>query len=76
MPYTRAGAWRWVRLPKVPATPQSDLLYWPLDGSNSGYSFGGLLWIDEAAKAQTRAAIKGGQTFPPVTITDTTYQQK
>nr|WP_234921987.1 extracellular solute-binding protein [Aeromonas caviae] len=76
VPYTRAGAWRWVRLPKVPATPQSDLLYWPLDGSNSGYSFGGLLWIDEAAKAQTRAAIKGGQTFPPVTITDSTYQQK
>ncbi|WP_406568592.1 extracellular solute-binding protein [Aeromonas caviae] len=76
VPYTRAGAWRWVRLPKVPATPQSDLLYWPLDGSNSGYSFGGLLWIDEAAKVQTRAAIKGGQTFPPVTITDTTYQQK
>ncbi|MER0459704.1 extracellular solute-binding protein [Aeromonas caviae] len=76
VPYTRAGAWRWVRLPKVPATPQSDLLYWPLDGSNSGYSFGGLLWIDEAAKAQTRAAIKGGQTLPPVTITDTTYQQK
>ncbi|WP_419465336.1 extracellular solute-binding protein [Aeromonas caviae] len=76
VPYTRAGAWRWVRLPKVPATPQSDLLYWPLDGSNSGYSFGGLLWIDEAAKAQTRAAIKGGQTFPPVSITDTTYQQK
>ncbi|WP_436231849.1 extracellular solute-binding protein [Aeromonas caviae] len=76
VPYTRAGAWRWVRLPKVPATPQSDLLYWPLDGSNSGYSFGSLLWIDEAAKAQTRAAIKGGQTFPPVTITDTTYQQK
>ncbi|WP_410487997.1 extracellular solute-binding protein [Aeromonas caviae] len=76
VPYTRAGAWRWIRLPKVPATPQSDLLYWPLDGSNSGYSFGGLLWIDVAAKAQTRAAIKGGQTFPPVTITDTTYQQK
>nr|WP_324018263.1 extracellular solute-binding protein [Aeromonas caviae] len=76
VPYTRAGAWRWVRLPKVPATPQSDLLYWPLDGSNSGYSFGGLLWIDEAAKAQTRAAIKGGQTFPPVTITDSTYRQK
>lgn len=76
VPYTRAGAWRWIRLPKVPATPQSDLLYWPLDGSNSGYSFGGLLWIDEAAKAQTRAAIKGGQTFPPVTITDSTYQQK
>lgn len=76
VPYTRAGAWRWIRLPKVPATPQSDLLYWPLDGSNSGYSFGGLLWIDEAAKAQTRAAIKGGQTFPPVTITDTTYRQK
>ncbi|WP_191967214.1 extracellular solute-binding protein [Aeromonas caviae] len=76
VPYTRAGAWRWIRLPKVPATPQSDLLYWPLDGSNSGYSFGGLLWIDEAAKVQTRAAIKGGQTFPSVTITDTTYQQK
>lgn len=76
VPYTRAGAWRWVRLPKVPATPQSDLLYWPLDGGNSGYSFGGLLWIDEEAKAQTRAAIKSGQTFPAVTLIDTTYQQK
>lgn len=76
VPYTRAGAWRWVRLPKVPATPQSDLLYWPLDGGNSGYSYGGLLWIDEEAKTQTRAAIKSGQTFPPVTRIDTTYQQK
>ncbi|MFM4804476.1 extracellular solute-binding protein [Aeromonas bivalvium] len=76
VPYTREGAWRWIKLPKVPATPKSDLLYWPLDGGNSGYSYGGLLWIDEEAKAQTKAAIKAGQSFPAVTLTDTTYQQK
>ncbi|MFM4719878.1 extracellular solute-binding protein [Aeromonas bivalvium] len=76
VPYTREGAWRWIKLPKVPATPKSDLLYWPLDGGNSGYSYGGLLWIDEEAKAQTKAAIKAGQSFPAVTLIDTTYQQK
>lgn len=76
VPYTREGAWRWIKLPKLPATPKSELLYWPLDGSNSGYSYGGLFWIDEETKAQTRAAIKAGQPFPPVTLVDTTYQQK
>lgn len=75
VPYTRAGAWRWVKLPKIPATPKSDLLYWPLDGTNSGYSVGGLFWIDEKVKAETQAAIKSGQTFPPVTVIDTRYQQ-
>ena len=74
VPYTRAGAWRWIKLPKTPATPQSDLLYWPLDGANSGYRFGGLLWIDEQRKAETKAAIKQGKTFPPVTVIDTRYQ--
>nr|WP_232306935.1 extracellular solute-binding protein [Aeromonas tecta] len=75
VPYTRAGAWRWIKLPKIPATPQSDLLYWPLDGANSDYSFGGLFWIDEKVKQETQAAIKSGQTFPPVTVVDTRYQQ-
>ncbi|MBV7413717.1 extracellular solute-binding protein [Aeromonas sp. sif2433] len=75
VPYTRAGAWRWVRLPKIPATPQSDVLYWPLDGANSGYSFGGLFWLDEKLKAETLAAIKSGQRFPPVTLIDTRYRQ-
>jgi microcin C transport system substrate-binding protein len=75
VPYTRAGAWRWIKLPKIPATPQSDLLYWPLDGANSDYSFGGLFWIDEKVKEETQAAIKSGQTFPPVTVVDTRYQQ-
>lgn len=76
VPYTREGAWRWIKLPKVSATPKSDLLYWPLDGGNSGYSYGGLLWIDQEAKAQTKAAIKAGQAFPAVTLTDTTYQHQ
>ncbi|WP_421189132.1 extracellular solute-binding protein [Aeromonas enteropelogenes] len=75
VPYTREGAWRWIKLPKVPATPKSELLYWPLDGGNSGYSYGGLLWIDEALKTETKAAIKRGQTFPPVMRIDKTYLQ-
>lgn len=75
VPYTREGAWRWIKLPKVPATPKSERLYWPLDGGNSGYSYGGLLWIDEALKTETKAAIKRGQTFPPVMRIDKTYLQ-
>ena len=75
VPYTREGAWRWIKLPKVPATPKSEQLYWPLGGDNSGYSYGGLLWIDEEAKAQTKAAIKADKTFPVVLLTDTTYRQ-
>ena len=76
VPYTREGAWRWIKLPKLPATPKSEVLYWPLDGSNSGYSYGGLFWIDEEAKTLTQAAIKADQAFPAVTRVDTTYQQK
>ncbi|MEG0007258.1 MAG: extracellular solute-binding protein [Aeromonas sp.] len=75
VPYTRAGAWRWIKLPKTPATPLSDVLYWPLDGANSGYSYGGLFWIDDKVKQETLAAIKSGQGFPPVTQVDTRYQQ-
>ncbi|MGY3895400.1 extracellular solute-binding protein [Aeromonas enterica] len=75
VPYTREGAWRWIKLPKVPATPKSELLYWPLDGGNSGYSYGGLFWIDEQVKIETKAAIENGKTFPAVTLTDTRYQQ-
>lgn len=74
VPYTREGAWRWVRLPKVPGTPQSDTLYWPLDGASSGYSYGGLFWIDPRVKEETRAAIKAGHAFAPVTRVDETYR--
>uniref|UniRef100_UPI00223F5832 ABC transporter substrate-binding protein n=2 Tax=Aeromonas TaxID=642 RepID=UPI00223F5832 len=75
VPYTREGAWRWIKLPKLPATPKSDLLYWPLDGGSSGYSYGGLLWIDDQLKTETKAAIKNGKTFPAVMKIDTTYRQ-
>ncbi|MGL6348418.1 MAG: ABC transporter substrate-binding protein, partial [Aeromonas sp.] len=75
VPYTREGAWRWIKLPKVPAPPKSEQLYWPLGGDNSGYSYGGLLWIDEELKSETRAAIKSGKTFQAEPIIDTTYRQ-
>ncbi|MBL0598313.1 ABC transporter substrate-binding protein [Aeromonas jandaei] len=75
VPYTRDGAWRWIKLPKVPATPKSELLHWPLDGGNSGYSYGGLFWIDEQVKNETLDAIKSGQSFPPVTQVDTRFKQ-
>lgn len=75
VPYTRDGAWRWIKLPMVPATPKSELLHWPLDGGNSGYSYGGLFWIDEQVKSETLEAIKSGQSFPPVTQVDTRFKQ-
>lgn len=73
VPYTREGAWRWIRLPSKPATAKSEVLYWPLDGSNSSYSFGGLFWIDDKIKQQTLAAMKKQQIFPAVLRIDKTY---
>ncbi|EOD53585.1 extracellular solute-binding protein [Aeromonas molluscorum] len=75
VPYTREGAWRWIKLPKGIATAKSEVLYWPLDGFNSGYSYGGLFWIDKTVKQETLDAIKQGTRFPPVNIRDTRYLQ-
>ncbi len=76
VPYTRAGAWRYVRLPRVPGTRVSGMegLFWPMDGYP--YSAGGVLWIDPALKQETEAARQTGKAFEPRVIIDKTFQQQ
>ncbi len=70
IPYFRYAYWRWIRLPKVPATKTSDGLNF------FGLSEGGLMWIDDDVRKETDAARKGKKAFPPVTLIDNTFKQK
>ncbi len=69
VPYVREAYWRWWRLPTVPGTKHTGSLFDPFSSST-----GGLFWYDEAFHEETRAAMKSGKTFPPVTIIDVTYK--
>jgi microcin C transport system substrate-binding protein len=69
VPYVREAYWRWWRLPDPPGTKNSGSLFAPFDSA-----MGGLFWYDEAREAETKEAMKEGETFEPVTRTDTTYQ--
>ena len=73
VPYTRAGAWRWIKLPEGLATRTSGSLFSPFEGSG-GFSGGGLFWIDIEAKRETRDAKKRGRAFEPATIVNTDYR--
>lgn len=75
IPYTRAGYWRWLKLPEFHGTRSSDTLFDPFPGSSRhGISYGGLLWIDQNLRRETRDAMKTGRTFPRVKTVDKTYK--
>ena len=71
VPYVRAGAWRYWRLPAVMGTKFTDSLFDPFNSQ-----VGGLFWLDEAMKKETEAAMKSGKSFGPVTKIDRTYEVK
>jgi microcin C transport system substrate-binding protein len=71
VPYVRLAYWRWMQLPKFHGTPVSDSLFDPFASDT-----GGLFWVDEAIRQKTRAAVKAGQVFAPVTIIDDKYKRK
>ena len=73
VPYTRAGAWRWIKLPEWLATRTSGSLFSPF-ASSGGFSGGGLLWIDDDEKRRTLDAKKQGHAFEPVTLINTDYR--
>lgn len=73
VPYTRAGAWRWIKLPESLATRTSGSLFSPFANSG-GFSGGGLFWIDIEAKRQTRDAKERDRPFEPATIVNTDYR--
>ena len=75
VPYTRAGAWRWVKLPEWLGTRTAASLFNPLPDTG-GFSGGGLFWIDVEEKSRTRDAKDDGRAFEPVTIINTDYRLK
>ncbi|WDP88221.1 MAG: ABC transporter substrate-binding protein [Desulfobacter sp.] len=71
IPYVRIAYWRWMKLPEHHGTRMSDSLFDPFSSTT-----GGLFWIDETVRQETLGAMKSGQTFSPVLITDTRYKRK
>ena len=74
VPYTRAGAWRWVKLPEWLGTRTSGTLFNSQANSAGIFSAGGLFWIDAEEKERTLQAKDEGRVFEPVTIVNTTYR--
>ncbi len=74
VPYTRAGAWRWVKLPDWLGTRTSDSLFNSQAFSAGIFSAGGLFWIDSEEKERTLEAKEEGRVFEPAIIVNTTYR--
>ena len=62
VPYTRGAHWRWIKFPKLPGTKTSDTLYSP-------FSDGGIFWIDNQVKIETKTARKSKTQYPAVNKT-------
>ena len=62
VPYTRGAHWRWIKFPKIPGTKTSDTLYSP-------FSDGGIFWIDNQVKIETKTARKSKTQYPAVNKT-------
>jgi microcin C transport system substrate-binding protein len=59
VPYFRTAFWRFMKLPKVPATKRSAELFDPLDPDT-----GGMFWIDVKLKDEVLSAVKSGKKYP------------
>ncbi|OAN13972.1 diguanylate cyclase [Photobacterium jeanii] len=69
VPYTREGYWRWLKYPKPAMTKLTQFLF--TTGTFRDY---GTFWIDPVAYKETKAALKKGTQFEPVTVVDDTYK--
>ena len=68
IPYTRAGAWRWVKLPPWLGARTTSWLFNSQALAAGIFSSGGLFWLDEEEKRNTLEAKKAGRVFEPVTL--------
>ena len=73
VPYTREGAWRWLKLPPWLGTRTSGALFNSQAVSAGIFSSGGLFWIDEEEKARVLRAKDDGVAFEPVTVINTEF---
>lgn len=69
VPFTRAGYWRWLKLPKNIATKSSQSLFDPFNTTT-----GGLFWIDSKSKLDSLSAKRSGKGFRPNIIINTDYK--
>ncbi len=67
VPYTRGAHWRWIKFPKVPGTKTSGTLYSP-------FADGGVFWIDNEIKIETKTARKSKASYPTVNRTFKQYK--
>ena len=74
VPYTREGAWRWVKLPEWLGTRTTGALFNPHRLSAGIFSSGGLFWIDEAEKERTLEAMDEGMAFEPLAVMNIDYR--
>jgi len=70
VPFTRAGFWRWLKLPENIATKSSKSLFDPFNTTT-----GGLFWIDAKAKIDSLSAKRSGKGFKASTMTNTRYKK-
>lgn len=59
VPYTRGAHWRWIKFPDVPGTKTTGNLYSP-------FGDGGIFWVDNKIKIETKAARKSKTQYPVV----------
>jgi microcin C transport system substrate-binding protein len=69
VPYVREAYWRWWQLPEVPGTRHTGSLFDPFSSAT-----GGLFWYDKDLHEETKAAMKSGGIFDPVTLVDETFK--
>ena len=73
VPYTRAAAWRWVKLPQWLGVRTTASLFSPF-ADTGGFSGGGLLWIDVEERQRTHDARDAGRALEAVAIVNTEYR--
>ncbi|MEH6344486.1 MAG: extracellular solute-binding protein [Bermanella sp.] len=59
VPYTRGAHWRWLKLPQMPGSKTTGNLYSP-------FGDGGVFWIDNEQKIETKSSRKSQTKYPVV----------
>ena len=68
VPYTRDGAWPWIKLPETLGVETTGSLFNSQATAGGMFSSGGLFWIDEEERKRILAARDKGETLEPVII--------
>lgn len=66
VPFTRGGAWKWIRFPGWLGLKYDDSFYGPFVDSDGYGTAAGYLWFDPAIKKEVTDAQKAGKALTPV----------